>query len=83
MSDTSNFLVHFPGEMVFTIPSLSSGNALDVMNFIALLILLKRYDNIGVRVELLLLRALSLLLAVMYGFKLNNGRSGVSRPLIV
>jgi hypothetical protein len=53
------------------------------MNFIALRILLMLSEKVLVRIELLLLRALSLLLAIMYSIKLNNGRGRVSRALIV
>lgn len=54
------------------------------MNFIALRILLVPSEKVLVRIELLLLlRALSLLLAIMYRIKLNDGRGRVSRALIV
>ena len=53
------------------------------MNFIALRILLLPPEDLLVRIELLLLMALSLLLAIMYSIKLNDGRSRVSRALIV
>ena len=53
------------------------------MNFIALRILLLPPEDLLVLIELLLLQAFSLLLAIMYSIKLNDGRGRVSRALIV